>query len=33
MSDAELTTAVKFVYVAKPEQPAARSSIKARGGK
>lgn len=33
MSDAELTTAVKFVYVAKPEQPAVRSSIKGKGEK
>ena len=33
MSDAELTTAVKFVYVAKPEQPAVCSSIKGKGEK
>ena len=33
MSDAELTTAVKFVYVAEPEQPVTRTSIKGKGGK
>jgi hypothetical protein len=33
MSDAQLNTAVKFIFVAKPEQPVVRSSIKGKAGK
>jgi hypothetical protein len=33
MSDAQLNTAVKFIYVAKPEQPVVRSSIKGKAEK